>query len=54
VVGFVTILKKGNKDMLTKLRQEDILITESHPPSSKQYIKVIQEAVDPREEDYKQ
>jgi hypothetical protein len=54
VVGSITILKKGDKEMLSKLSQEDTLTMKSHPPPLKQYTKVIQETIDLKEEDYKQ
>jgi hypothetical protein len=47
-------LKKEDKDMLVRPSQDDVLTTESHPPPSRQYTRVIQEAVDPKGGDYKQ
>jgi hypothetical protein len=54
VVGSITILKKGDKEQLSKNGQEDILTTKSHPPPLKQDIKASQETIDLKEEDYKQ
>jgi hypothetical protein len=54
VVRSITILKKGDKEILIKLIQEDTLKMESHPPPSEKYTKVIQETIDLKEEDYKQ
>jgi len=54
VVRSITILKKGDKEILIKLIQEDTLKMESHPPPLEKYTKVIQETIDLKEEDYKQ
>jgi hypothetical protein len=53
-VGSVKVLKKEDKDMLIRPSQDDVLTTESHPPPSRQYTRVIQEAMDFKGRDYKQ
>jgi hypothetical protein len=40
--------------LLIRPSQEDILTIESHPPPSKKYTRVIQEAIDLKGGDYKQ
>jgi hypothetical protein len=47
-------LKKDDKELLVRLSQDDVLTTKSHPPPSKQYTRVIQEAVNLKGGDYKQ
>jgi hypothetical protein len=51
-VGFVK-WKGDDEHLLTEPKQEDVLITETHPPPSIQYIE-IQEAIDSEGGDYKQ
>ena len=41
--GSVKLLKKGDNDILIKPSQQEILTTDSHPPPSRQYTRVIQE-----------
>jgi hypothetical protein len=41
-VGTVKLLKKGDDDILIKPSQQEVLTTESHPPPSRQYTRVIQ------------
>lgn len=48
------ILKKDDKEMISKMGQEDTLTTKFHPPPLKQDSKASQETIDPKEEDYKQ
>jgi hypothetical protein len=40
-VGSVKLLKKGDKDILIKPSQQEVLTTKSHPPPSRQYTRVI-------------
>jgi hypothetical protein len=43
-VGTIKLLKKGDADILIKPSQQEVLTTQSHPPPSRQYTRVIQEA----------
>jgi hypothetical protein len=47
-------LKKDDKELLVRLSQYDVITTKSHLPPSKQYTRVIQEAIDLTGGDYKQ
>jgi hypothetical protein len=47
-------LKKDDKEFFIRPSQDDILTTKSRPSPSRQYTKVIQEAIDLKGGDYKQ
>jgi hypothetical protein len=53
-VVLVKVIKKEDKYLLIIPSQDDVLTTESHPPPSRQYTRVIQEAMDFKGMDYKQ
>jgi len=42
-VGSIKLLRKEDDDVLIKPSQQEILTTDSHPPPSRQYTRVIQE-----------
>jgi hypothetical protein len=52
-IGFVKILKKEDKDLLIRSSQGDVLTSKSHPLSSRQYTRVIQETIDVKGGEYK-
>jgi hypothetical protein len=53
-VGNVKLLKKGDDDILIKPSQREVLTAESHPPPSRKYTRVIQEATKIEEKEYQE
>jgi hypothetical protein len=53
-IGYVKILKKDDKELLIRPRQDDVLMTESHPAPSTQHTGVIQDTIVSKGGDYKQ
>jgi hypothetical protein len=51
-VGIVNLLKKGEDDILIQPSQQEVFTTESHPPPSRQYTRVIQETAKFKTKDY--
>jgi hypothetical protein len=53
-VGAAKLLKKGENNILIQPSQQEVFTTESHPPPSKQYIRVVQENTKFKTKDYKE
>jgi hypothetical protein len=53
-VGTVKLLKKGENDILIRPTQQEVFTSESHPPTSKQYTRVIQETTKFKTKDYQE
>jgi hypothetical protein len=48
------LLKKGEDSVLIQPSQQEVFTTESHPPPSRQYTRVVQETTKFRTRDYKE
>jgi hypothetical protein len=53
-VRTIKLLKKGDDNILIKLTQQEVFTSESHPPPSKQYTRVVQETTEFRTKYYQE